>query len=131
MNACRFSTVDQVPVSLVVPGVEHHTVVQLEVRKLNRKLSSFQVFRGGHDVANALTDADGDHARVLQLSEADRDVNVLGNQIEEEIRDKEIDPDTRMSFQEPREEVQEGLLTQNDRNRNPQHTSGRLRPYSR
>src|SRR5437764_8661355 len=98
MDACLFSTADQVPVGLVIPGVEHHTVVQLEVRRLDRKLSAFQVSRGCHDIANALTDAGGDHARVLQLSEADRDVKVLGNQIEEEIRDEEIDPDPRMSF---------------------------------
>src|SRR6202011_2222020 len=113
MDACLLSAIDQVPVGLVVPGVEHHTVVQLQVRRLDRKLSAFQVFRGCHDIANALTYAGGDHARVLQLSEADRDVNILGNQIEKEIRDEEVDPDPRLSFQEPREEVQEGLLTQN------------------
>src|SRR5882757_9480377 len=122
MDARLFSTVDQVPVGLVVPGVEHHTFVQLEVRRLDRKLSAFQVFRGCHDIANALTDASGDHARVIQLSEADRDVNVFRNQIEEQIRDEQIDPDPRMSFQEPREKVQEGHLTQSDRNENHQHT---------
>ena len=111
MDACLFSTVYEVPVGLVVPGVEHHTVVQLEVRRLNRKLSIFQIFGGGYNIANALTDPGGDHARVLQLSEADRYVKVLRNQIEEEIRDEEIDPDLRMSFQEPRKEVQEGRLT--------------------
>src|SRR5882762_5764508 len=126
MDACFFSTVDQVPVGLVVPGVEHHTVVQLQVRRLDRKLSAFQVFRGCHDIANALTYAGGDHARVLQLSEADRDVKVLGNQIEEEIRDEEIDPDPRMSFQEPRVEVQDVFLTENDRTGNPYLTFGRL-----
>src|SRR4030088_1379274 len=92
MDACLFSTVDQGPVGLVVPGVEHHTVVPLEVRRLDRKLSAFQVFRGCHDIASALTDAGGDDARVLQLSEADRDVNVFRNQIEEEIRDEEVIP---------------------------------------
>src|ERR1700693_4106980 len=126
MDACLFSTVDQIPVGLVVPGVEHHTVVQLEVRRLDRKLSAFQVFRSCHDIANALTYAGGDHARVLQLSEADRNVNVFRNQIEEKIRDKEVDPDPRLSFQEPREELEEGLLTQNDRNGHPQHTFRRL-----
>src|ERR1700678_2614940 len=126
MDACFFSAVDQIPVSLVVPGVEHHTVVQLEVLRLDRKLSAFQVFGGSHDIANALTYAGGDYARVLQLSETDRDVNVFRYQIEEDIRDEEIDPDPRMSFQKPREEVQEGLLTQNDRNGYPQHTFGRL-----
>src|SRR6266852_7255595 len=126
MDACLFPTVDHVPVGLVVPGVEHYAVVQLEVRRLERKLSAFQVFGGCHDIANALTYAGGDHARVLQLSEADRDVNVFRNQIEEEIRDEEVDPDPRLSFKEPREEVQEGLLTQNDRNGDPQHTFGRL-----
>src|SRR6059058_1615384 len=100
-------------VGLVVPGVEHHTVVQLEVRRHDRKLSALQVFGGCHDIANALTYAGGDHARVLQLSEADRDVNIFRNQIEEEIRDEEVDPDPGLSFQESREEVQEGLLTQN------------------
>src|SRR5580700_2440936 len=116
MDACLFSSVDQIPVSLVVPGVEHHAVVQLEVRRLDRKLSAFQVFGGCHDIANALTYAGGDYARVLQLSEADRDVNIFRHQIEEEIRNEEVDPDPRLSFQEPREEVQERLLTQNDRN---------------
>src|SRR5437016_14234553 len=106
MDACLFSTAEQVPVGLVIPGVEHHTVVQLEVRRLDRKLSAFQVSRGCHDIANALTDAGGDHARVLQLSEANRDVKVLGNQIEEQIRDEEIDPDPRMSVQEHRDEVE-------------------------
>src|SRR5882757_10474092 len=105
MDARLFSTVDQVPVGLVVPGVEHHTVVQLEVRRLDRKLSAFQVFRGCHDIASALTDAGGDHARVLQLSEADRDVNVFRNQIEEEISEEEVDPDPRLGFQETREEI--------------------------
>src|SRR5882724_13070744 len=122
MDARLFSTVDQVPVGLVVPGVEHHTVVPLEIRRLDRKLSAFQVFGGCHDIANALTDAGGDDARVLQLSDTDRDVEVLRNQIEEEIRHEEIDPDSRMSLQERREEVQETRLTQNDRNGNPQHT---------
>ncbi len=93
--------------------------MQLEVRRLDRKLSAFQVLRGCHDIANALTDAGGDHARVLQLPEADRDVNVFRNQIEEEIRDEQIDPDPRMSFQESGDEVEEGLPTQNDRNGNP------------
>src|SRR5882762_3428715 len=128
MDARLFSTVDQVPVGLVVPGVEHHTVVQLEVRRLDRKLSAFQVFGGSHDIANALAYTGGDHARVLQLSEADRDVNIFRNQIEEEIRDEEVDADPWLSFQESREEVQEGLLTQNDRNGHPQHTFGRLLP---
>src|ERR1700719_3748074 len=126
MDVCLFSTVDQVPVGLVVPGVEHYTVVQPEIRRLDRKVSAFQVFGGCHDIANALTYAGGDHARVLQLSEADRDVNIFRNQIEEEIRDEEVDPDPRLSFQESREAVQEGLATQNDRNGNPQHTLGRL-----
>src|SRR6202011_2974984 len=103
-----------------------HTAVQLEVRRLDRKVSAFQVFGGCHDVANALSYAGGDHARILQLSEADRDVNIFRNQIEEEIRDEQVDPDPRLSLQEPREEVQEGLLTQNDRNGHPQHTFGRL-----
>src|SRR3981189_951386 len=125
MDAWLFSTVDQVPVGLVVPGVEHHTVVQLEVRRLDRKLSAFQIFRCGYNIANALTYAGGDHARVLQLSEADRDVNIFRNQIEEEIRDEEVDLDPRVSFHESRDEVQEGLMTQNDRNGNPQHTFGR------
>src|SRR5207253_10816893 len=104
----------------------HDAVVQLEVRRLDRKLSAFQVFGGCHDIANALAYAGGDHTRVLQLSEADRDVNIFRNQIEEEIRDEEVDPDPRVSFQESREEVQEGLVTQNDRNGNPQHTLRRL-----
>jgi hypothetical protein len=90
--------------------------VQLEVRGLNRKLPAFQVFGGCHDIANALAYAGGNDAPVLQRSEADRDVNIFRNQIEEEIRDEEVDPDPRLSFQEPREEVEEGLLTQNDRN---------------
>src|SRR6202043_2155875 len=128
MDAGLFSTVDQLPVGLVVPGVEHHTVVQLEVRRLDRKLSAFQVFGGCHDIANALAYAGGDHARVLQFSEADRDVNIFRNQIEEEVRDEEVDPDPRVSFQESREEVQEGLLTENDRNGNPQHTFRRPLP---
>src|ERR1700693_528497 len=102
MDACLFSTVDQIPVGLVVPGVEHHTVVQLEVRRLDRKLSAFQVFRGCHDIANALTYTGGDHARVLQLSETDRDVNIFRNQIEEDIRNEEVDPDSRLSIQEHR-----------------------------
>ena len=42
MDTCLFSTVDQVPVGLVVPGVEYHTVVQLEVRRLDRKLSALK-----------------------------------------------------------------------------------------
>jgi hypothetical protein len=50
-----FSTVDQVPVVLVIPGVGHHIVVQLEVRRLDRKLAAFQVFRGRRDIANAFT----------------------------------------------------------------------------
>src|SRR6267378_3362382 len=126
MDACLFPTVDQVPVGLVVPGVEHHTVVQLEVRGLNWKLSALQIFGRGYNIANALTYPGGDHARVLQLSEADRDVNIFCNQIEEEISDEEVDPDPRLNFQEPREEVQEGILTQNDRNGNPQHALGCL-----
>src|SRR5271168_3427747 len=104
MDACLFSTADQIPVGLVVPGVEQHTVVQLEVLRLERKLSAFQVFRGCHDIPNALSDAGGDHARVLQLSEADRDVDVFGNQIEKEIRDEKVDPDPRLGLQEPRED---------------------------
>src|ERR1700730_8530547 len=100
--------------------------MQLEVRRLERNLSALQVFGGCHDIANALTYARGDHARVLQRSEADRDINIFRNQIEEKSRDKEIDPDPRLSFQEPREELQEGLLTQNDRNGHPQHTFRRL-----
>src|ERR1700722_11348052 len=126
MDTCLFSTADQVPVGLIVPGVEHHTVVQLEVRRLDRKLSAFQVVGGCYDIANALVDAGGDHARVLQLSEANRDVDILRDQIEEEIRDEELDPDPRLSLQELREEVQKGLLTQDDRNGHPQQTSGRL-----
>src|ERR1700739_1236185 len=113
MDARLSCTVHQVPVGLVVSGVEHHTVVQLEVCRLDRKLSAFQVFGGSHDIANALTYADGDHARVLQLAEADRDVDIFRNQIEEEIRDEKVNPDPRLSFQESREEVQEGLVTQN------------------
>src|SRR6266481_4237850 len=116
MDAGLFSTVDQLPIGLVIPGVEHHTVVQLEVRGLDRKLSAFQVLGGCNDIPNALTYAGGDHARVLQLSEADCDVNIFRNQIEEEIRNEEVDPDSRLSIQEPREEVEKGLLTQNDRN---------------
>src|SRR6202162_1499976 len=126
MDASLFSTVDEVPVGLIIPGVEHHAVVQLEVRRHDRKLSALQVFGGCHDIANALTYAGGDHARVLQLSETDRDVDIFRYQIEEEIRDEEVDPDPWLSFQEPRQEVQEGLLTQNDRNGHPQHTFGRL-----
>jgi hypothetical protein len=83
MDACFLSTVDQIPVGLAVPGVEHHTVVQLEVRRLDRKLSAFQVIGGCNEIANALTYALGDYARVFQLSEADRDVNTVRNQIEE------------------------------------------------
>src|SRR5476649_793588 len=101
MDARLFPAVDQVPIGLVVPGVEHHAVVQLKVRGLDGKLSAFQVFRGCNDIADALTDGGGNHARILQLSETDRDIKVLGNQIEEEIRDEEIDADPRMSVQEP------------------------------
>src|SRR6266852_6618848 len=126
MDAGLFSTVDQLPIGLVIPGVEHHTVVQLEVRGLDWKLSAIQVLRGCNDIPNALTYAGGDHARVLQLSEAYRDVKIFRNQIEKEISNEEVDPDPRLSFQEPREKVQEGLLTQNDRNGDPQHTFGRL-----
>src|SRR5258708_15485304 len=126
MDARLFPTADQVPAGLVIPGIEHRTVVQLEVRRLKRKLSAFQIFGCGYNIANALTDPGGDHARVLQLSEADRDVNIFRHQIEEEIRDKEVDPDPRLSFQEPREEVEGGLLTQNDRNGHSQHTLGPL-----
>jgi len=43
-----------------------------------------------------------------KLSEADRDVKVLRDQIEEEIRDEEIDPDPRMSFQEPERKFRKG-----------------------
>ena len=102
MDACLFSTVDQVPVSLVVPGVEDHTIVQLEVCRLDGSLSAFQVFSGRHDIANAFSQASGDRARVLQLSEADRYVEVFRDQIEEEIRDEKFDPDPRLGFQEPR-----------------------------
>ena len=100
VDARLSSAVNQVPVGLIVFGVEHHTVVQLEVRRLDRRLAAFQVFGGRHDIANTLTDAGGDDARVPQLSEADRDINILRNQVEEEIRDEEINPDPRLSFQE-------------------------------
>src|ERR1700678_2049353 len=126
MDACLFSTVDQVPVSLVVPGVEDYTIVQLEVCRLDGSLSAFQVFSGRHDIANAFSQASGDRARVLQLSEADRYVEVFRDQIEEEIRDEKFDPDPRLGFQEAREELQEGLLTENDWNGHPQHALGRL-----
>src|SRR5260221_7741356 len=129
MDARLFPTADQVPAGLVIPGIEHHTVVHFEVRRLNRKLSAFQIFGCGYNIANALTDPGGDHARVLQLSEADRNINIFRNQIEEEIRDEEVDPDPRLSFHKTREEVQKGLLTQNDRNGYPQHTFGRLLSY--
>src|SRR5258708_29894961 len=115
MDACLFSTVDQVPVGLVVPGVEHHTVVQLEVRRLDRKLSAFQVFGGSHDIANALAYARGDHARVLQLSEADRNINIFRNQIEEEIRDEEVNPDPLLSFHKTQDEGQNVRLSHIDR----------------
>ena len=105
-----FSTVDQVPVSLVVPGVEHHTIVQFEVRRLERMRSAFQVFGCRNDIANALPYAGGDHARAVQLAEADRHVKVFRDQIEEQIRDEEVDPDPRLSFEKPREEVQERRL---------------------
>src|SRR5258708_21184595 len=76
-DARLFPTADQVPAGLVIPGIEHHTVVHFEVRRLNRKLSAFQIFGCGYNIANALTDPGGDHARVLQLSEADRDINIF------------------------------------------------------
>jgi hypothetical protein len=46
------------------------------------------------------------------LAEADRDVKILRNQIEKQIRDEEINSDPRMRFQKALEEVQEGRLTQ-------------------
>src|SRR5580698_8570856 len=126
MNARLVSTVDQVPVGLVVPGVEHHTGMLLEVDRLNGKLPALQVFGGSHDVANALADAGGDHTGVLQLSEADRHVKVLRNQIEEQIRDEQVDADPRLSLEKSGKEVQERHLPQNDGNGHPQDTFGRL-----
>src|SRR6267154_2995591 len=109
MDARLFPTADQVPAGLIIPGIEHHAVVQFEVRRLNGNLSAFQIFGCGYNIANALTDPGGDHARVLQLPEADRDINIFRNQIEENIGDEQVDPDPRLNFQERREEVQEGL----------------------
>jgi hypothetical protein len=53
-------------VTLVVPGVEHYAVVPFEVRGLERKRAAWQVFGGSHDIANT--------------------------QIEEEVRDEQVDP---------------------------------------
>src|ERR1700722_9644737 len=92
MDACLLSTADQVPVGLVVSGIEHHAIVQLEIHRLDRKLPAFYISGGCHDIANAFSQTSGDRARVLQLSEADRYVKVLCNQVEEEIRDEEFDP---------------------------------------
>ena len=111
-DPCPFFTIHKVPIGLIVPSVEHYTVVQLKIGRLDRELSAFQVLGSCHDIANARTDAGSHDARVLQLSEADRDVNILRDQVEEEIRDEEIDSDPRLSFQEPREELQEGRLAQ-------------------
>jgi len=57
--------------------------MQFEVRRLDRRLPALQVVGGCHHIANAFSQASGDDARVLQLSESDGDVNVLRNKIEE------------------------------------------------
>src|SRR5882762_6743439 len=121
MHARLLSTVDQIPVCFVVVGVEHHAVVQVKICRLERLSSAFQVFGSSHDIADALSYASGDYARVLQLSEADPEVNVFANQVDELICDEKIDPNPRVGFEEPREELNEGALPQDDRNRHPQH----------
>src|ERR1700722_10464782 len=126
MDARLFSTADQLPVGLVVPGVEHHAIVQLEIRRFDGKLSAFYVSGGCHDIANAFSQTSGDRARVLQLSEADRYVKVFRDEIEEEIRDEKFDPDLRLRLQEPGEEAQESVLPQNDRHGYSQYARGRL-----
>ncbi len=121
MNVRLFSTVNQIPVSLVISGVEHHAIVQFELCGFDRRFSAFQVSGGCHHIADAFAYSSGDHARIVQLSEADPKVNIFRDQIEELIRDEKIDPNPRLSFKEPRKEFKEGPLTQNDRHRHPQH----------
>src|SRR5581483_8309525 len=95
-DAYLLSAVHQLPVRFVVSCVEHDTAVQLEVRGFGRRLSAFQVFRGCDDITNAPAERSSDHAGILQLSEADRDVNVFRDQVVEEIRDEEVDADPWM-----------------------------------
>src|SRR5262245_10232305 len=81
------SPAHQVPVSLVVLAVEQHAVVRLQIGRLLWERSPSHVFRSGHDVKNGFAEAPGDDAGVSQLSNANRDVDVLRNQIEEAVRD--------------------------------------------
>src|SRR6202008_3774809 len=83
---------------------------------------AFQVFGSGHDIKHGLAQTPGDDAGILQLSGADSDVEVFRDQIDEQVRDEKLDPDTRMIFQESGYEIQKRFLTQNDWNGDPEQT---------
>lgn len=53
-------------------------------------------------------------------------LSFIRDQIEEDIRDEELDSDPRLRSQEREEKVEEGLLAQDDPNGNPQHALRRL-----
>src|SRR6516162_6988430 len=100
------SAVDEVPIGLVVLGVEHHAVVQLEIGRLGRKSPAAEVLRSGHDMADGRAETERDGARVLQRSKANRHINVIGDQIEKEIRDEKVDSNPSVIVQERRYEIQ-------------------------
>ena len=125
-RSCLPFTVDQFPIGLAVSGVEHHTVVHHEVRRLGGPLSAFQILSGCHYKSHALSDAGSDGARIFQFAKPNDEVHVFSNEIEKTIRDSDLNPNFRVNFQEPLEKLQKRLLPQNDGDRNPQQTFGPL-----
>ena len=84
-----------------------------------RKIATVEVVRRADEIG-ALLDALGDERRVPQFPIAQGDVDILGNQVDEGIRDEQIDLNARIGPQERRYEFIERLLSYGDGQRNPE-----------
>jgi NAD(P)-dependent dehydrogenase (short-subunit alcohol dehydrogenase family) len=77
----------------------------LQLGRLARQLAALQVSRRGNQVAHALAQPGGDDTRVLQVAKPDRDIDILGNEVEESVGDVQVDADpgaVRRSSDTPR-----------------------------
>ena len=69
-----------------------------------RKIATVEVVRRADEIADALSDALSDERRVPQFPIAQGDVDILGNQVDEGIRDEQINLNAWIGLQERRYE---------------------------
>lgn len=72
----------------------------LQVFGLQRKHPALQIVRCGDQIAHALAEPLRHDGRILKFAEANAEIDILGDQIEKQVGDEEIDLDIGIGLQE-------------------------------